>query len=73
MFRRVLKWLTIVAWGYTFIVVVFTGIHARNGDLLGYSVGAELSVLSGSVALTLTCVYALVAFVQKRSIARREK
>ena len=67
MFRRILKWLAIVAWGYTLVVLVFTGIHANRGDSLGYSAGAELTVLSGSVALTLTCVYGLVVFVEKWS------
>jgi hypothetical protein len=72
MLRRILKWLTFAAWGYTLVVVVFTAIHARNGNSLGYSAGAEVSVLSGSVALTLTCVYVLVVFVEKRFFTRRQ-
>jgi hypothetical protein len=70
--KRILKWFTIAAWSYTLVMVVFTAIQSNRGDLLGYSAGAEVSVLSGSVASVVTCVYLLVAVLEKRSRNHRQ-
>jgi hypothetical protein len=64
-FRRILKWLTIAAWGYTLVMIAAAWILFKRGDTLGYSASAETAVLSANVALVPTCLYALVAIRQK--------
>jgi hypothetical protein len=71
--RRILKWLTIVAWGLTLYMLVSTALAHKYGDSLDYGITAASTVILAQLALFPTSAYVLAVVVEKLYFPRKQK